>query len=169
MTTYFTVKLVNKLKKQCVWINKPTLFRFKMTQQPSWSSTHDHFLYGTFAPFNITTHSQSCILYIHHQSSVPGNPKMMSELVSLFHSDLHPVVLVLQFLKKQHKSTSTQMARTHYCFRPDEFLSPWHLHEAPQMCHWVCPFINTQHTWRKLSPSLPDNTMECLSRNTIHS
>lgn len=29
------------------------------------------------------------------------------------------------------------MARTHYCFRPDErFLSPWHLHEAPQvMCH----------------------------------
>lgn len=53
------------------------------------------FSMGPSLPFNITTHSQSCILYIHHQSSVPGNPKMMSELVSLFHSDLHPVVLVL--------------------------------------------------------------------------
>lgn len=125
------------------------------------------------------------------------------------------ILLLQQFLRKQHKSTSTQMARTHYCFRPDDrFLSPWHLHEAPQvmcnckwnvmllyvcaemaliyifyffhsmslfdfsfmviyfhfqMCHWVCPFINTHHTWRKLSPSLPGNTLECLSRNTIHS
>lgn len=47
------------------------------------------------SPHHCLTHSQYCILYIHHQSSVPGNPKMMSELVSLFHSDLHPVILLL--------------------------------------------------------------------------
>lgn len=35
-----------------------------------------------------------------------------------------------------------------------------------QICHSVCPFIHIHQIWRK---SLPDNTLECLSRNTIHS
>lgn len=35
------------------------------------------------------------VLCIHHQPSVPGIPKMMSDLNPLFHSDLHPVILFL--------------------------------------------------------------------------
>lgn len=103
------------------------------------------------SPHHCLTHSQHCILYIHHQSSVPGNPKMMSDLIPLFHSDLHPVILLLlqQFLRTQHTSTDSQQARTYDSFRLDGSMSPWHPHEAPQICHWVCPFIHTHQIWSK--------------------
>lgn len=56
------------------------------------------------------SHTSSIFFYIHHQLSVPHNPKMMSDSSLLFHSDLHPVHLVfvsyifLIFMFSQPKS-----------------------------------------------------------------
>lgn len=40
------------------------------------------------------SHTSSIFFYINHQSSVPHNPKMMSDSSLLYHSDLHPVHFV---------------------------------------------------------------------------
>lgn len=87
------------------------------------------------------------------------NPKMMSDLILLSHTDLPPVILVLfpQSLRIQNMSTDNQLARAYNPLNLDGFVSPCHPHAVTQICHWVCPFFHcTSHLKRaeaNLTPS----------------
>lgn len=79
---------------------KITLTDLKTVSHLSLSSTYCHLCSVDFCSLwrlhTIVSHTPECsILCVHHQSSVPDNPEMMSDLMLLFHPDLHPVILVL--------------------------------------------------------------------------
>lgn len=65
------------------------------------------------------------------------NPKMMSNLILLCHTDLRPVILVLlpQPTRIQHLSTDTQLDGAYSPFNLDGFVSPCHPHAVTQICH----------------------------------
>lgn len=149
---------------------EPALYRFKRTQQPSCPSTLVHFLSGTFAPVSNTTLLLHALLVMYSLCSPSIECSWLSQ-------DDVRVGLALPFRpasccfgssvpekatgKHQNSNVKdTLLLQTRWS--SESLASTWSTTDVP------LPFINTNHTWRKLNPSLPDNTLECLSRNTIH-
>lgn len=68
---------------------------------------------------------------------------MMSDLILLSHTDLHPVILVLSL------RTDTQLAGAYNPLDLDGFASPCHPHAVTQICHWVCLFLPLHITFEE--------------------
>merc|ERR1719369_1325281 len=99
------------------------------------------YIQWTFASFDFTTplfytlHTSFGLFIFTISQVFLVNPKMMSDLTLLSHTDLPPVILVLllQSLRNQHMGTDTQLAGAYDPLNLDGLVSPCHLHRVTQI------------------------------------